>query len=63
MSAAFFEALESRRMFATTPAPGNWSLQWADEFNSTPTTPAWVDTLWGTTHFTGEQENYTPANV
>src|SRR5258708_27723629 len=63
MQHTFFEALESRRLLAVTPAPGNWNLQWADEFNSTPTTPAWVQTLWGATHFTGELENYTPNNV
>src|SRR6266699_2851695 len=63
MSSTLFEALESRRHFAVTPAPGNWNLQWADEFNSSPTTPKWVQTLWGMTKVGGELENYTPNNV
>jgi beta-glucanase (GH16 family) len=59
----FVEPLESRRLFAATPLPGNWSLQWADEFNTPPALPTWVTTLWGQTHFPGELQNYTPANV
>lgn len=63
MATAFFEPLESRRLASVSPIPGNWDLNWSDEFNSRPTTPTWVDTLWGTTHFEGEIQNYTPNNV
>src|SRR5258708_35521069 len=63
MQNAFLEALESRRHFAAVPVPGNWTLQASDEFSSTPTTPTWVDTLWGATSFSGELENYASSNV
>jgi beta-glucanase (GH16 family) len=63
MSCSFFEPLEHRRLLSVSPIPGNWDLKWSDEFNSTPSTPTWVDTLWGATNFSGELENYTPANV
>jgi beta-glucanase (GH16 family) len=59
----FLETLEPRRLLSTSPIPGNWDMQWSDEFNARPTTPTWVTTLWGTTHFGGELENYTPNNV
>src|SRR5437762_490657 len=63
MGRSFFEALEPRRLYSVSPIAGNWDLKWSDEFNTAPTTPTWVDTLWGTTHFSGEQQNYTPANA
>jgi beta-glucanase (GH16 family) len=63
MRLAFLEALEPRRLCSSSPIPGNWDLQWSDEFNARPATPTWVKTLWGTTHFGGELENYTPNNV
>src|SRR3954454_712429 len=63
MHPRFLEALEPRRLYSTSPIPGNWDLQWSDEFNARPTTPTWVTKLWGTTHFGGELENYTPNNV
>ena len=63
MQPCFLEALEPRRLYSTSPIPGNWDLQWSDEFNARPATPTWVTKLWGTTHFGGELENYTPNNV
>jgi beta-glucanase (GH16 family) len=63
MHHSMLEGLESRRLLSSSPIPGNWTLKWADEFNSTPALPTWVNTLWGTTHFDGELQNYTPGNV
>jgi beta-glucanase (GH16 family) len=63
MRSPFFEILESRVCLSAVPVAGNWDLATSFDFDASPASPAWVNTLWGHTHFTGELENYRPANV
>ena len=63
MPSSFFEILESRLCLSAAPAAGNWDLYASFDFNTPPTAPTFVNTLWGHTHFPGELESYQPANV
>lgn len=44
-------------------APSGWKMIFGDHFTSQPTTPMYVETMWGKTSFPPELETYTPANV
>src|SRR5438128_243052 len=63
MGSSFFERLESRIAFSSSPIPGRWDLATAFEFDVAPATPTWVNTLWGHTQVAGESQTYLPANV
>ncbi|MDB5302490.1 MAG: hypothetical protein JWM97_39 [Phycisphaerales bacterium] len=45
------------------PIAGNWNQIFADDFNSMPSSNTYVNTMWGTTHFAGELQNYDPSAV